>query len=234
MILFLAERQRDAATCRCKFQGIREEVVYYLVYFLAIVVHQETVGIVLETEVDAALFGIVAKGYEYAVQMVNDVATLHVQCLATRIQATEVEQRAHLPQKLLGILVDILELSQQIVGRLSIRQFSHDLFQRRDDECQRRSQVVADIGEELQLHLRNLFHFLSLHQLPLPLHTFPLSFAHVAPQQVEDSQNKNGIQYIHGHTTIERWSHADAQFPWCAHTSVLMANAQLQRVVAGR
>ena len=166
--------------------------------------------------------------------MVHDVAPLHVQRLATRVQPAEVEQRAHLPQQLLGILVDILQLSQQIVGSLTVRQLFHDLFQRRYDECQRRAQVVADIGEELQFHLRNLFHLLSLHQLALPFRSLPLSFAHVAPLQIQGSQNNNCIQYVHGQRTIEWRCHADAQFPWCAHGAVLTTNAQLQGVVARR
>ena len=149
---------------------------------------------------DITIFGIVTKGDKYAVQMVYYVATLHVQCLATCVKATEVEQRTHLPQKLLGILVDILELGQQVVVWHSLRQlislycqFLDNMFQWRDDECQRRAQIVTDIGEELQLHLRNLFNFLPLHQLSLPLRTLLLSFAHVVPQQVQGSQNNKNI-----------------------------------------
>ena len=58
---FRTEQQRYTAACRCEFQGVREEVVYHLVDLLAIVVHQKAVSIVLETEANVTLFGIIAK-----------------------------------------------------------------------------------------------------------------------------------------------------------------------------
>ena len=178
---FLTEQQRDAAASRCKFQGIREQVVYHLVDLLSVVIHHIAVGIVVEAEVDAPLFGIVAEGDEYTVQMVYDVTTLHVQRLATSIKSTEVKQGTHLLEQQLCVFADVLELSCQIVGCLSLLHLFNDLFQRRDDERQRCAQVVADIGEELKFHLRNLFHLLPFHQLSLSLGTLLLSFAHVAP-----------------------------------------------------
>ena len=157
--------------------------------------------------------------------MVHDVAPLHVQRLATRVQPAEVEQRAHLPQQLLGILVDILQLSQQIVGSLTVRQLFHDLFQRRYDECQRRAQVVADIGEELQFHLRYLLYLLALHQLALFLRALLLTLTHVAILQEQQCDGYQRIDDVHQCGTIEGWSHADAQFAWRAHAAVLTTHA---------
>ena len=91
LVAVVDEAQGDAAARRGELQGVGEEVIDHLVHLLAIIVHDETVHIVFETQVDAAFLGIVAKRYENAVQMVYDIALLKVQRLATGIQTTEVE-----------------------------------------------------------------------------------------------------------------------------------------------
>ena len=137
----------------------------------------------VEGEVDATFFGIVTEGHQYAVEMVNHVATLQIQCFATSIQAAEVEQSIHLAQQQLCVLSDTLQHSQQIIRRTPLLHLLDHLLQRRDDERERSAQVVADVGKELQLHLGNLFPLLSFHQLPLTFCAFPLPFPHHLPKE---------------------------------------------------
>ena len=45
----------------------------------------------VETEVDTAFFSVVTEGNENAVQMVYNVATLHIQCLTSCVKTAEVK-----------------------------------------------------------------------------------------------------------------------------------------------
>ena len=188
----------------------------------------------VEGEVDAAFFGIVTEGHQYAVEMVNHVATLQIQCFATSIQTAEVEQSAHLAQQQLCVLSDTLQHSQQIIGRTPLLHLLDHLLQRRDDERERSAQVVADVGKELQLHLGNLLPLLSFHQLSLTFCALPLPFPHHLPKEECCHDESQQINHVHRQCAIERRCHTDAQFARRAHRAIFTANTQLKGVVARR
>ena len=148
-------------------------------------------------EVDAAFFGIVTEGHQYAVEMVNHVATLQIQCFATSIQAAEVEQSAHLTQQQLCVLSDTLQHSQQIIGSTPLLHPFYHLLQRRNDESKRCAQIVTDVGKELQLHFGYLFYFLSFHQLSLTFCALPLPFPHHLPKEECCHDKNQQINHVH-------------------------------------
>ena len=82
------------------------------------------------------------------------------------VQLPEIEQLVHQEKELLGVAADDV----QEFLRVFIRDLLDQLFQRGEDERERRAELVADVGEEAETHLVEVVLVFGAHLLLGKLH----------------------------------------------------------------
>ena len=101
--------------------------------------------------------------------ILRHVNRLRMQRLGSYVEAAEVEQHVDLIEQQARILVNHLQTFPQRRLAVILAHLLNHALQRTDDERQRRAQVVAYVGKEAQLHLRELCLLALLHEQTLLL-----------------------------------------------------------------
>ena len=130
--------------------GVREEVVHHLLHLLLVVPHFEAVGVFLEQEVDLLAVGVLHENQVVLVEEVHDVVRADLHLHVPLLLLAEVEQLGDELAQLYAVLVDAQYLV--VDGGREVLQL-HQRLHLRDDERERRAELVRDVGEEAQLRL---------------------------------------------------------------------------------
>ena len=154
-----------------------------------------------------------------------------IQFLLVLVKLSEVENLVHQVEQTGGVAMNQLQLSAlSRVGFLSDHR-----HQRRDDEGERSAELMAHVGEEVQLQLVQFLGLLHavLHALALKL--IALALYHSAAIKEEGSSYQGDIHQECPDGEIERWSHVDFQLAdLVVHGSVAVHHLHLQDVTARR
>ena len=125
------------------------------------------------------------------------------------------------------------QLQLSALGRVGF--FSYHRHQRRDNEGERSAELMAHVGEEVQLQLVQFLGLLHavLHALALKL--IALALYHSAAIEEEGSSYQGDIHQECPDREIERWSHVNFQLAdLVVHGSVAVHHLHLQDVTARR
>ena len=181
----------DASPLRREFHGIGQEVVQDLLVLRAVIGHdQGTFQIVLIRE----SYAFPGEGLPERLQRVDrefpDIVLDQVEFFPAHLQPPEIQQVVHQREQFRGIGVDGAQGLQFFRILLFLEQF----LQREQDEGQRRTQFVRDIGKEAELHLIQLLLLPALLLLG-PFRPFSLFLpGQVERQSRQQQDGQNDIQ----------------------------------------
>ena len=152
VVSFSADGNRDSSPRCIILKGIRQKIHHDAPHFILVEIHLHAGRIDLHVHGNTPIVGIVFEVINDFPQEFYEVAMRKMQLLGTCIKPTEVEQLAHAILQEPGIAPHQFQLCAQRLVEITVEQF----FERRDDECEWRLQVVAYIGEESHLVLLHL------------------------------------------------------------------------------
>ena len=123
----------------------------------------------------------------------------------------------------------------QLAALAVVRLLTYHRFQRREDEGERRAELMAHIGEEIQLQLVQLLRLLHtiFHASALKLQA--LALHHPAAIEIECTAKKQDIDDKRPDREIERRRHVDLQFAdLIIHRAIAIHHLHLQGIAARR
>ena len=224
------QRNYNLAAIRGKLIGIAQEVVHYLAHLIHIHRHVQ----LREFRFELQRHLVVGKDTEGSTDIIHETHYLRlrkIQLLLVLVELAEVENLVHQIEQTGGVAMNQLQLSA--LGRVGF--FSYHRHQRRDDEGERSAELMAHVGEEVQLQLVQFLGLLHtvFHALALKLIT--LAFYHSATVEEEGCGYQGDIYQECPDREIERWSYVDFQLAdLVVHGSVAVHHLHLQDIAARR
>ena len=157
---FLVQNDRYPLAGRSELEGIAKQVPQYRVHSSAVYPDCGILGAVLYAEGDMLVVRLLLEiGTRLSDQFAQQ-RLLHLEFHLLVLDLAELQQLVHHTQHTLTVGLHDLQLA---ANRLRDTLVLQDILHRPDDERQRRTQLMADIGEEAQFDVRHLL--LHLHLL---------------------------------------------------------------------
>ena len=150
LILVSIQRYVDPTSTRRKLQGVREQIRYNLLEFVAICPSHQLFTHSLTVDGNTLLLGIKLEGVADVVHLLRHVSLFHTQTKGVVLQLVEVHQLVdELEHTLYAALGDAKQTTFLIVERSALGQ----LFHRTGNHRQGRTELMGDVGKETHVHL---------------------------------------------------------------------------------
>lgn len=182
------DAQGDPPAVGREFEGVGEQVVKYLLDFVAVEEHVDAEGVRLEGVFDASLPGVVAEGRVYLLPEGGDVAHAEAEFHLVVVDLAHVHDLVDQAQQPLGVLLH----DQQHLA-LALRRRFEQRLDRAENQRQRGLEFMRDIGEEDHLGLIDLLVGLPAHDFEFKLPRQPDADAHQIDGQYAERREQQRI-----------------------------------------
>ena len=139
---------RHASAGRGELESIGQEVVHHFVDFVLVVVHIKVVHAAFERKFKPPGFRQIAERFHGVADKAHEIAHRQRKLLALHLQFSEIQQLVDQPEQLLRVLVD----DAQTLFQVGIVLLPDERTEGRENQCERRAELVTDVREEAQLH----------------------------------------------------------------------------------
>ena len=148
-----AQPQGDCSAGFREFQGVGNQVVDDLLHHVAVEFHHRIRRLVFQREGDLPFLGRRLESVQQVLRKFPDAAQAELEFFSPHLHFPEIQQMVHQVQQ--GLRVPVHRFQPAVFPGPFL--FLHQALERKDDQAERRPELVGNVREETELHLVQFF-----------------------------------------------------------------------------